>query len=60
MTDGITQDVVIFKLAEIMGRPVSGLDEGKGIRGYASSVALFAHIGSSKQSMGSLGYGGAA
>lgn len=60
MPDGITQDIVIFKLAEIMGRPVSGLDEGKGIRGYASSVALFAHVGSRKQAMGFLGYGGAA
>jgi phage replication initiation protein len=56
----ITQAQVIFQLSEIMRRPVSGLDEGKGIRGYASSVALFAHVGSRKQAMGFLGYGGEA
>lgn len=58
--DGLTQDEVIFQLSEIMRRPVSGLDEGKGIRGYQSSITLFAHVGSRKQQIGFLGYGGEA
>lgn len=58
LPNGITQDNVIFKLMQIMGRPVSGLDEGKGLRGYTGSVKLFAHVGSRKQPMGFLGYGG--
>jgi len=56
----LTVEDVIHKLSEIMARPVSGLDEGKGIRGYAKSVALFAHVGSRKQAIGFLGFGGEA
>lgn len=51
---------LIFKLSQIMRRPISGVDEGKGIRGYKSSVTLFAHVGSRKQPMGFIGYGGEA
>lgn len=56
--NGITQDEVISQLSKVMGRPVTGLDEGKGIRGYTGSVTLFAHVGSRKKQMGFLGYGG--
>lgn len=56
----MTIEDLIIKLSNIMRRPVSGVDEGKGLRGYSSSVALYAHVGSRKQSMGFIGFGGEA
>lgn len=54
----MTIEGLIVKLSNIMRRPVSGVDGGNGIRGYKHSVALFAHVGSRKQSMGFIGFGG--
>lgn len=54
-----TQQLLIAHLSKIMRRPVTGVDEGKGLRGYQSSVKLFAHVGSRKQEIGFLAYGGA-
>lgn len=56
----MTIEGLIIKLSNIMRRPISGVDEGKGLRGYKSSVTLFAHVGSRKQAMGFIAFGGEA
>lgn len=56
----ITLFELIDRLSQIMRRPVTGLDEGKGLRGYKHSVTLVAHVGSKKQPMGFIAWGGEA
>jgi phage replication initiation protein len=51
---------LIAKLSNIMRRPVTGVDEKKGLRGYTDSVTLMAHVGSRKQAMGFIAFGGEA
>jgi len=59
-SDEIVISDLIDTLAAIMRRPVSGIDEGKGVRGYSKSVKLFAHVGSRKEPIGFFGHGGEA
>lgn len=56
----LTIQDLIERLSNVLGRPVTGVDEGKGLRGYRHSVTLMAHVGSLKQPMGFIAWGGEA
>lgn len=51
---------LIDRFSDVLGRPITGEDEGKGLRGYRHSVTLFAHVGSKRQPMGFIAWGGEA
>lgn len=51
---------LIDRFSLLLHRPVTALDENKGLRGYRHSVTLFAHVGSKKQPMGFIAWGGEA
>lgn len=56
----LTIQDLISRLSNVLDRPVTGEDEGKGLRGYRHSVTLFAHVGSKRQPMGFIAWGGEA
>lgn len=56
----ITLQDLIARFSDVLCRPVTAEDEGKGLRGYRHSVTLFAHVGSKRQPMGFVAWGGEA
>ena len=51
---------LIARFSDVLGRPVTGVDEGRGLRGYRHSITLFAHVGSTRQQLGFIAWGGEA
>lgn len=56
----ITLQELLDRFSNVLSRPVTAEDEGKGLRGYRHSVTLFAHVGSKRQPMGFVAWGGEA
>lgn len=59
-TPAVTVKALIDRFTDVLGRPLTGVDEGKGLRGYRHSVTLMAHVGSVKQLFGFIAWGGEA
>lgn len=56
----LTVDGLVQMVAALMGRPVFGVETGRGLLGFETRVALHAYVGAVTAECGSIAYGGEA